>query len=297
MKLHESYLIILAVVLIGMTGQANALLIDGPDIIAAPTSVEDDYPPGAENDHQQGFNEKQGVLLAAPLEVDDSVFIPAGTVVSSHMIFLNTHPRINVSETSTWTFDGPILGVMSQDLYGDLEFASTPILGAVGTTYPDPLVPFPLRGLEVGGGGDSYAVDGNQITVTMNVGEPGDWIRVVTAVTREVGIDIKPGSFPNSFNINGNGVIPVAVLGSDAFDVTQIDVSTVSLAGLDVRVKGNGNPQCSIKDANGDGYDDLVCQFVDDPDTWIPVDDTATLTGQLNDGTAFYGIDSINIVP
>jgi hypothetical protein len=131
----------------------------------------------------------------------------------------------------------------------------------------------------------------------MQVVEPGDWIRVVTAPVREVGIDIKPGSYPNSFNINGNGVIPVAVLGSDTFDVTEIDASTLSFAGLDVRVKGNDDPQCSIKDTNGDGYDDLVCQFVDDPDTWIPVDDTATLTGQLNDGTAFYGTDSINIVP
>jgi hypothetical protein len=295
MRLHESYPIILAVVLIAMTGQAKAALVTGPDIIAAPSSVVNNAAEGgAENDHQQGFNEKQGVLLAAPLEVDDSVFIPAGTFVSSHMIFLNTHPRINVSETSTWTFDGPILGVMSQDLYGDLEFASTPILGAVGTTYPDPLVPFPLRGLEVGGGRDSYGVAGNEITVTMNVGEPGDWIRVVTAARL---IDIKPGSNPNSFNINGNGVIPVAVLGSEAFDVTEIDVSTLSFAGLDVRVKGNGEPQCSIKDTNGDGYDDLVCQFIDDPDNWIPGDGTATLTGQLNDGTVFHGTDSINVVP
>jgi hypothetical protein len=291
MKLHESYLIILAVVLVAMTSQAKAALTDGPDIIPAPDSVIDDSP-GATNDHEQGFNEKQGVLLAAPLEVDDGVFIPAGTWVNSHMIFLNTDGDTAASDVGVvWTFDGPVLGVMSKN-NGSLEVASSPILGAAGTTYP--AAPFQARGLEAG---DGYSVSGNTITVSMNVTEPGDWIRVVTAPTIEVGIDIKPGSFPNSFNINGNGVIPVAVLGSDTLDVTEIDLSTLSFAGLDVRVKGNGDPQCSVKDTNGDGHDDLVCQFVDDPDNWIPDDGTATLTGQLNDGTVFHGTDSINIVP
>jgi hypothetical protein len=112
-----------------------------------------------------------------------------------------------------------------------------------------------------------------------------------------VDIDIKPGSYPNSFNINGKGVIPVAVLGSEAFDVTDIDTSTLDFAGLAVRVKGNGAPQCSIEDANGDGYDDLVCQFVDDATTWTPGDAVATLTGLLHDGTFFEGTDTINIVP
>lgn len=122
----------------------------------------------------------------------------------------------------------------------------------------------------------------------------------------EVGIDIKPGSYPNSFNLNGNGVIPVAVLGSADFDVTQVDVSSLSFAGLAVRVKGNGTPQCSYDDVSGDftypegapdGYTDLVCQFIDDPATWIPGDGFATLTGYLLDGTPISGTDSIRLVP
>jgi len=293
MKLHESYLIILAIVLIAMTGQAKAVLVTGPDIITAPSSVVNNAAEGgAENDHQQGFNEKQGVLLTEPLAVDSGT-IAAGKRVNSHMIFLNTPGLEPASDQGkVWTFDGPVLGVMS-DSYGELEFASTPILGAPGTTYPDHA--FFARGFD--NSFDGYAVDGNEITVSMQVVEPGDWIRVVTAPAIEVGIDIKPGSYPNSFNINGNGVIPVAVLGSDTFDVTQIDLSTLSFAGLDVRVKGNGDPQCSVKDTNGDGHDDLVCQFVDDPSTWTPDDGTASLSGQLNDGTVFHGTDSINLVP
>jgi hypothetical protein len=112
-----------------------------------------------------------------------------------------------------------------------------------------------------------------------------------------VDIDIKPGSYPNSFNIDGNGVVPVAILGSPHFDVAQIDQTTLDFAGLAARVKGNGQPQCSIEDTNGDGFDDLVCQFVDDASLWSPGEDEATLSGLLLDGTYFEGSDTINILP
>jgi hypothetical protein len=125
----------------------------------------------------------------------------------------------------------------------------------------------------------------------------------------QVTIDIKPGSYPNCFNMNGNGVVPVAILGSADFDVTQIDVSTLKFGGLDVRVKGNGTPQCSVEDVSGDftypegapdGFDDLVCQFVDDPATWSPDDGTATLSGNLKadyGSTPFEGSDEICLRP
>jgi hypothetical protein len=122
----------------------------------------------------------------------------------------------------------------------------------------------------------------------------------------EVGIDIKPGSYPNSFNLNGNGVIPVAILGSADFDVTQVDVNSLLFAGLTVRVKGNGTPQCSYQDVSGDftyptgapdGFTDLVCQYVDNPANWTAGDSFATLTGNLLDGTPISGTDSIRIVP
>lgn len=124
-----------------------------------------------------------------------------------------------------------------------------------------------------------------------------------------VGVDIKPGSYPNCFNINGHGVIPVAILGSADFDVNQIDIFTLSFGGLAVRVKGNNRPQCSFEDVSGDftypegapdGYVDLVCQFVDDAGTWVPGDSTATVNGNLlteYGGTPIEGSDSICIRP
>ncbi len=53
-----------------------------------------------------------------------------------------------------------------------------------------------------------------------------------------VDIDIKPGSDPNCFNINGHGVILVAILGSETFDVTLVDPLSLSFGGLNVRVRG-----------------------------------------------------------
>lgn len=170
MKRSKSTLVI-ALLVAAVAGSAQATLTFGPDIIAAPPSVIDDFP-GAENSHQQAFNERQGVLLLSNLAVDGGS-IASGTVVNSHLIFLNTRGSTFASDTQTWGFDGPILGVMS-DVGGTLEAASSSILGAIGTTYPGA---FSNRGLE---GNDSYLTAGNAVTVSMYVTEPGDWIRVVT---------------------------------------------------------------------------------------------------------------------
>jgi Tol biopolymer transport system component len=122
-----------------------------------------------------------------------------------------------------------------------------------------------------------------------------------------VNIDIKPGSDPNCFNINGHGVIPVAILGSDAFDVSTIDLyEPLRFAGLSVRAKGNSQLQCSFDDVSGDftnpkgepdGFPDLVCHFADDTDLWTSGNGTATLTGTLTDCTSFEGADEICVVP
>jgi len=151
-------------------------------IIAAPASVVDDAP-GATNCAQQGFDEKQGVLLAANLNTDAAGpnNILAGTVVDSHMIFLNTSGNINVLHDGVvWEFDGLILGVMSNQS-GTLEANSSAVLGAAGTTYP---AAFANRGLE---SRDGYTINGRFLTVNMQVTEPGDWIRVVTAPVPEPG--------------------------------------------------------------------------------------------------------------
>lgn len=150
----------------------------GAMIVAAPADISDN---AAQADAMRGFNEKQGVTLAADLSVDGGV-IAAGTLVNSHMIYLDraTNNRLTHGLGAApviWEFDGAILGVMS-DSTGSFEAASNAELGALGTTYPGS---FTARGFE---GNDNYAISAmgaNFLEVGMEVTEPGDWIRVVTS--------------------------------------------------------------------------------------------------------------------
>ena len=154
-------------------------------IIAAPTSVADDLP-GAENTAMQAFNEVQGFTLLSNLAVDGGS-IAAGTKVDSHMIFLNSNGSTRISHGLgqaggvQWTFSGTILGVMSNS-NGSLEAASNSFLGAPGTAYPGS---FGARGLEGNPfdnvNDDFYSFAGKVLTIGMQVTEPGDWVRVVTA--------------------------------------------------------------------------------------------------------------------
>lgn len=138
-----------------------------------------------ENRGQQGFDEQQNVFLTSALDVDGAVDIAAGTSVSSHMIFFNQNSQSNALNTHTnvlWTFSHKILGVMS-DRNGVLEGKSTGLLGHDDVTYPsvtpgDPI--FSARGME---GDDAYQIiDPYTLSVSMYLTQPGDWIRVVTAV-------------------------------------------------------------------------------------------------------------------
>jgi hypothetical protein len=167
--------------LISVTGP-NSSVGAAPLIISAPSDILDDF---VTNTAMQGFNEAQGVFTTVPHAIDGGGSIPVGTLVNSHMIFLNSASSTAISHVNVLcTFDGAILGVMS-NTSGTREAASTFELGNPVTNYTvtfpgsGPAAPFANRGIE---GADSYLVSLNQITVNMAVTEPGDWIRVVTAV-------------------------------------------------------------------------------------------------------------------
>jgi hypothetical protein len=77
-------------------------------------------------------------------------------------------------------------------------------------------------------------------------------------------IDIRPGS-RDIINPKSSGIIPVAVLGSDALDVNFVDITTLRLG------PGEAQPvhkldqgavlSAHIHDANGDHFDDLVTHY------------------------------------
>jgi hypothetical protein len=122
------------------------------------------------------------------------------------------------------------------------------------------------------------------------------WFEISSIVL--VDVDIKPGSDPNCFNINGHGVIPIAILGSSSFDVASIDPYELMFGDLIMRVRGKKGPLCGFEDTNGDGFTDLVCHFEDDgTDAWVIGESEAAVMGKLYDGTEFLGTDSICVVP
>ena len=130
-----------------------------------------------------------------------------------------------------------------------------------------------------------------------NSGSAYVYLLAADAVTVE--IDIKPASDPNCFNNNGNGVIPVAILGSVDFDVTQIDADSVQLEGMSVKTVGKSNKLlANVVDSDGDGFDDLVVKIEDQDGVFAPGDSSATLTGNLLPefgSTLIEGTDSICI--
>jgi hypothetical protein len=144
-------------------------------------------------------------------------------------------------------------------------------------------------------------------------------------------IDIKPGSCPNPLNVKKKGVLPVAILGLEDFDVTQIDPATVRIfrkgmpnptkvAPLRWSLEDSGIP---YEDLNGelsaydcleyypdefglfDGYLDLSLKFkaqevvaalgdVSDGDVLL-----LQITGELKEefgGTGFVGEDVVVII-
>ncbi len=150
--------------------QSQAVLIGGASIISAPASVGD-----VRNSAPQGFNEVIGFSLVNDLAVDGEV-IAAGTVVDSQMIFLNPSPGNTINfNGARFSFDGAILGVMSDINLVDI---SNSFLGNPGTSYAgansgmelgSPLFPF---------GTENYFVNGNTLGLNLT---GNDFIRVITA--------------------------------------------------------------------------------------------------------------------
>ena len=113
-------------------------------------------------------------------------------------------------------------------------------------------------------------------------------------------IDIKPGSDPNSINPFGRGLIPVAILGSQDFDVSAIDVATLRFGPAQVATRHDLTDDWTynehLADVNLDGFMDLVTHFTTQ-DTGIACGDTeAVLSGAMLDGTPFDGADAVRTV-
>jgi hypothetical protein len=71
------------------------------------------------------------------------------------------------------------------------------------------------------------------LKVTDNFGKYDiDYTTVKIVEYKPVAIDIKPTSCPNPFNANGKGTLPVAIVGTEDFDVSKVDPASVRLVGV-----------------------------------------------------------------
>jgi len=157
------------------------------------------------------------------------------------------------------------------------------------------------------------------LKVTNSFGESDEVDTVVNVVEPPPAqpLDIKPGSCPNPLKIKEKGVLPVAILGTEDFDVSQVDPVSVFLEGVaplrwymeDVAtpyepIIGKGDAFDCNK-YGPDGYMDLTLKFnaqevvaaLGD----VKVGDVLVLhlTGNLTEefgGTPFYGEDVVLII-
>jgi hypothetical protein len=115
-----------------------------------------------------------------------------------------------------------------------------------------------------------------------------------------VDVVIKPSSDSNPIKPSARGKLPVAILGSDTFDVTDVDVATLAF-GPDTAAPSHDLTKLGafadhLQDVDDDGVTDLISHYRIE-NTGIEPDNTeACITGNTLDGTPFKGCDVIRTV-
>lgn len=112
-----------------------------------------------------------------------------------------------------------------------------------------------------------------------------------------VAVDIE---VPGTINQRSRGLIPVAILGSSAFDVMQVDGATIAFGpGAAAPAHSLGNPRIfsgHLEDTNGDGITDLLAHFRQ-VEVGLTSDDTeGCISGATLDGNSFEGCAPVRVI-
>jgi hypothetical protein len=122
-----------------------------------------------------------------------------------------------------------------------------------------------------------------------------------------VSLDVRPGSCPNPISARASGVLPVAIMGTADFDVNDIDVSSLRLAGV-APITANQSDEaaptstdsCDCSESGPDGWMDLALKFRNQ-DIVAAIGTQSgvqvlNVTGTLLDGTSLEGQDCVLFV-
>jgi hypothetical protein len=108
-------------------------------------------------------------------------------------------------------------------------------------------------------------------------------------------IDVRPGSTPNALVLGTSGNVPVALLGSESFDVEGVDASSLRF-GPDAAMPVHGAGG-HVEDVNEDGHPDLLSHYELAEAGFAYGDEEACVTARSSAGLPIRGCDSIRTIP
>jgi hypothetical protein len=277
--------------------------------------VTDAEPGGCDDSYADGVDDVRAAMVADAAA--DAGFLIAAVLVGEEGSYLITgaHP------------DGVEPDVMSN--YAETTGGSYLVVPSSGEGTGDGIAGI----IEACGGGACCLPDETCINTTPESceAEGGEFqgegvaCKDVDCAGIEADLDIKPGSCPNSFNPRSRGVLPVGLLGSDALDATEVDISTLLISradGVGGSVGPNEGPPgphtviadvgtpfhgdlCDCHEEEGDGVLDVSMKFkTQEVVEALELDDVPggslvelVVSGELLDGRSFTASDCVRIVP
>ena len=258
------------------------------------------------------------------------LFITSGWIGGS--LYLHNSSQVSITGGSVRgrliAWDSPQASISGGLIQGDLTPGGSSQVSITGGTIRGPLQPF-AQGL-INIYGSNFAVDGRAVgnieltsiygdwywyepvrhlTGTLDSGEPinndfyiGHSAKIVLIGPETeiiVGIDIKPGSYPNSINPDSQGVIPVAILttSTEAGEPVTFDASTVVAQTVRFGPAEAAAAQWALEDVDDDGDVDMILHFRTQETGIVAGTTEAILTGETIEGENIIGTDSVRTVP